>query len=420
VKRIVIAAIVVALLIGAVLVLRQRRESSEREARAEARFLQFDDRQISGFVLTTNGTEWRLESRGDEWRLVSPVSDAADRDAVMGFLADLRLTPVGRVIEDPESLDAYGLDPAISSVALEGVDLPVAHFGEATPTGDGVFARLGDRPEVIVLEPTLVEAFVETVRNPIRYRDPSLLDLLRSDVVGIDLAAPAGGVKLAREADGWWILEPRRIPASDAQVQRLLQGLEGARVVAYADGGDPSAAEFGLGAGAIRMEVRTGDAVRVLTLGTDVEGTGARFAGRDDRDTVLAVDAGPLRSLPLGLDDLVARRLTRVNRYQVARFEYGLGGDRLQGDREGEQWTVGGAQTEPELVYGFLVRILEMPVAAWRESRSSGRPIGWLEYELESGATGRIDFLPGDEARVSWLPGLNFRLEEEPPPVPEF
>ena len=421
-RKILWVLVIVLLLLGATFLLQRREEQSERAERADARLLLFDDREVSAIVLTAGGTAWRFERDSDGWHLVEPVVDAVNEEAIEDLMMASRRTTVARVIEDPEALSAYGLDPPVASIRLEGVHAPVLDLGDITPTEEGIFARVEGRPGVLVLG-DMGGLGAHLVRpEPVRFRDPELLGVGRSDIVGLEMSGSAGAISLEREQDGWWIIRPRRLPASDLQVGRLLQALEEAEVKGFFDDANPGDPALGLQDAALRIQVRSSSStVRVLVLGSDRE-EDYRFVTRDDRETVLAVNMAPLDSLPLDVNSLIADRLSRVNRYQVRRFLYRYGEDELVAMRVGEQWTSGDGESIPEdEVYAFLVRVLELPISGWRESRASrASTTGRLEYQLQNGQEGRIDFLPGAEARVSWAPGVVYGLSGSPPSVPRF
>jgi hypothetical protein len=416
-KRILVLAAVVVTLIAAVFVIHHREQEQARSDRAEARLLSFGDRQVEAIVMTVDGTDWRFEPVRRGWRVMEPVVDAASADAINELIAAANRVAVTRVIDDPEALSAYGLDPPAATVRFEGVGA-VLHLGAVAPTGEGLFAAVDGRPGVLVLESTVLTVAALVQPDPHRLRDPEMFGIPRTNIAGIAASSRAGEVAVERRPDGWWITAPRVLPAADEQVDRLLDALEQAEIRGFDDRADPDSPELGLGPEAMRIDVNAGEATRRFVVGPQ-RGEGERLVTRDDRETVLVAHAPGFDDLSFDLQSVAARRLSRVNRYHVEGFSYRKGGESVTAKRTGDQWaSEQGTPIPDEAVYELLARILEVPVAGWSgEGSAGGPPVAALRYSLEDGTEGLIEFLPANQARVSDVDGC-FRLDGPPPAVP--
>jgi len=419
-KRILVLGAVVVALIVTVLVIRHREEEQARMDRTEARLLSFGDREVEGIVMTVGGVDWRFEPGLQGWRVVAPVVDAASPDAINELIAAANRVAVIRVIDDPEALSAYGLDPPVASVRFEGVGA-VLHLGAVVPTGEGFFAAVEGRPGVLVLERSTIAVGRLIQPDPYRLRDPVVLGIPRTSIAGLTASGRAGEVTLERRPDGWWITAPRVLPAADTEVERLLDALEQAEIRGFFDTADPDDPELGLGPEAMRIEVNAGAATRRFVVGP-ARGEGERFVTRDDRETVLVTHAPGFDDLSFDLQSVATRRLSRVNRYQVAGFTYRNGDEGVTAERTGDQWaSEQGATLPDETIYGLLARILEVPVSGWSAAGGAAAPpIAELRYRLEDGTEGVIAFLPANLAKVSEVDGLLYRLDGPPPAVPRF
>ncbi len=416
-RRIALALVLVVGLGIAFSVLSRREEHRAREEDRKAMLLRFDDRAVTAVVLAVGGVDWRFVPEAGGWRVAAPLNDAAGAKALTALLRACRLTAVNRVIEEPEALSAYGLDPPVAKLRLEGVHVPTLELGEVDPTGEGLFARVEGRPGILVLE--LPTGLPLLRPEPSALRDRALLSVSPSEVRGLVVRAGGGETRAEREPTGWWITAPRRLPASDAQVDHLLRGLAEAEVRAFEDGARPQDPGLGLGADAVEIRVATESGERILRLGATTR-KGLRYATRDDRATVLALEPASLASLPLDRDALLEKRLTKVNRYLVAAFDYRAGAERFSAKREGKgPWlTDTGEALQDGSVYGFLARALEAPTTGWAEGAPTGDPAAVLEFELEGGAKDRVEFYHGMRARTASLPGLLYQLASPPPDVP--
>lgn len=419
-RRIALAFALVLVLVAVFAVLRQRERRLAAAAREQAQLLRFDERAVAGIVLEVAGVGWQLARQPAGWRIVSPLADAADERAVAALLRACRQTPVLRVIEEPEALHAYGLDPPRARIRLEGVEAPALDIGDGDPTGTGVFARVAGRPGVLVLDAGVGQALLRA--DPGWLRDRALVRLAAAEVARVEIRDGARQVRLARESGGWWIVAPTRLPASDIEMDRLLRGLQGARIRAFADEFRPEDPALGLGAGAVEIRIATSEGDQVVRLGAATS-DGARYATRKDRDTVLLLESTSVPAVPADLDALLDRRLTKVNRYAVAAFEYRRGARRLEARRTGERtWVRGddGGPLDAESVYGLLAGILEAPTVGWTpgEDAPAVLPEAVLDFRLQDGARDRIEVYRDGTARLASLSRLRFRLGAPVPEVP--
>jgi len=416
-KFVVLVAVVAALAAGAFVIL-HRKEADVRRERRDARLLDFDERSVTAVVLTTAGAPWRFERREEGWRLSAPVEDAASDEAIADLMSAVERVAVTRILEDPEALSAYGLDPPVARVQFEGVGATL-DIGDSVPTGGGLFARVEGRPGVLVLEATVVSDSTLGRLDPTQFRDPSFVGLTSTSIDAIAARSRAGEVRLEHGGDGWWIVAPRRLPASEDSVARLLQILDHVEIRAFDDHVDPMDPAFGLTPPAFEIEVSSGDTTRRLRLSAEFP-EGLRFATRDDRACVMEIATPGLDDPAFSPATLVTRRLSSVNRYRIERFVYRNGDESLAAERSGETWSAEGGATLPSAeIYTFLAGLLETPVTGWRDS--SGSPAGAVaefRYRLDGGQEGSIEFLPGGLGRVSDVPGILFALGGSPPRVP--
>ena len=416
-KFVVLAAVVAALGVGA-FVLLQRKEADVRRARQDARLLDFNERDVTAVVLTTPGGTWRFEGGEGGWRMTAPVGDAASDAAIADLMSATERVAVSQTVDDPEALSAYGLDPPVATVHFEGVGATL-DLGNAVPTGGGLFARVHGRPGVLVLETTVVSEAMLNRPDPTLFRDPSFLGLTHPSVDGIEARTPDGRVRLERGDGEWWIVEPRRLPASSDGVESILRLLESAEIRSFHDGVDPSDAAFGLTPAAVEIDLSSGEVRRRIRLSAEFS-EGLRFATRDDRECVMEIAITGLDERGLTPPALMARKLSAVNRYRIEQFAYRKGDRSLTAERRGETWSADSGATLPsDEVYGFLAGLLDTPVTGFRESSGpSAGAVAEFRYRLEGGQEGSIEFLPGDLGRVSDAAGVVFSLGGPAPEVP--
>jgi hypothetical protein len=160
---------------------------------------------------------------------------------------------------------------------------------------------------------------------------------------------------------------------------------------------------------------------RTIDLGGDA-GAGARYATRDDRETVMVVEGERLNDIQADPGPLGPKQLTRANRYKVTRFTYRIGDRVLEAVRVGEKsWKDPGGKSLPEeTLLRLLASLLGSQVTGWSAAAAGASPAGSLDFEVEGGQRDRIDLFPSNQARLGSAPDIVFRLAAPPPPIPDL
>lgn len=417
-RRIAFALAVLVVAVGALLVFSRREDRETREERRAASLLRFDDREVRAIDVHGAGTGARFERAGKGWRMTEPVADAVDPEGVEGLLRATKRSPVLRVVERPEALASYGLDPPVASVRIEADHaVPRLDLGIEDPTRQGIFARVEGRPGVLLLG--YPDAIVLRELDPNRFRDPSLAGVRMTEVVAATVERGGGTLRLERGRGGWWITEPSRMPASDPRAEALLSSLERVVPTVLDDSAFPPAPDLGLDPAEVRIVLETAAATREIRFGS-VRPEGWVPAVRDDRETVMRVDRSAIDGLPLDEAALADTKLTKANRYEVTSWEDVRGSLRVSAERSGESsWTdAGGGSIPEERVLGYLARVLEAPVAGIERGSSPTSDPRVIRFRLADGSEDRIRVHPERVASVDSLPGIVFRLKADLPPAP--
>lgn len=412
-SRILVALALIAALAGALLWAGRHAQDRERAGRDAARLPAFDDRAVRALELTADGVTCRLVRRGTAWRIVTPIDDGASASAVEEILVAARRTPIVQSLPAAAGSASFGLDPPATRIALEGVEAPALEIGAMVPTGDGIYARIGGRPGVVVLR--LPDVAPLATARLATLRDRSLIDAQPSEITA--LALSPGGVALRRDAGTWWIERPRRLPASPARVDALLTGLSRGSIVAWDDAAAPADARFGLADG-VRIVAETPSGSRSVSLGASAGGD-RRYATRDAHGGVMTVVTPGWTAAGFDIEALRERKLTNVNRYRVTRLVYGAQAARFAAERmtDGSWKTTSGPPLSSDRILRLLVDLLEVPTSGCEAHVPAGKPVATVEYATEDGGGGRVDVF-AEGATWSLAPGSLFRLGAPLPPVP--
>lgn len=109
-------------------------------------------------IIGTPGTI-ELKKDGDTWRLVQPIAARADSSEVGTLLTRLTSGQMQAVVaEQPATLDTYGLQPARTTVTIEGGNARLGQVLVGSPSGDAaVHMRDAARPLVFTVEKALAD-----------------------------------------------------------------------------------------------------------------------------------------------------------------------------------------------------------------------------------------------------------------------
>lgn len=176
-----------------------------------------------------------LRRQGGRWTMVAPFPAQVDQGTVQRLLDTFEKSRVSDAHLFQElrkrelSLKEFGLAPAQAHVVLEGPrHRDEFLFGAFTPLGAEVYVRMNAIDQVLVLPASLYAAVPRTA-DDLRSRKLTHCDraLLRT----VEVRAPGKPfIKLSKEAGTWRLVQPAPAPASDAQVEALLDVLYEARV----------------------------------------------------------------------------------------------------------------------------------------------------------------------------------------------
>jgi len=397
----------------------ERKETRDKDESDNRRLLTLDERTIQGVRATVDGVVWAVDRSADgTWSILQPIRDPADGDAVMNLLRLMNQTEILETIDEPEQLSAYGLEPARAELRVVGADVPVLYIGNETPTGNSVFMRVEGRPGVLVAYVEPDSPFLNPDLN--RLREKSLPGMPINDIQRVAVRHGGEAVILEKEGEHWWITGPRRLPASSAVLTGFLEVLGNAEVVGFIDGADPAEPRFRLDASALVVELAGNAGGRTIRLGGGTD-AGIRFAGRDDREAILAVFGERLFSIPQEVDSFLDNKITKANRYKVQWFRYETGGRSLElrRDQEREVWlAVDGSEFADEVVFPILVRLLEARLTGWRPGGGPASPVASLEYEQIDGLKDRLLYGNDGTATLDSVPGVAFTARVSLPEIP--
>ena len=202
------------------------------------------------------------------WKFGNGVTAPADESAIDLMITNLASLGASRVVqEETPDWAPYGLDGdgqlRVTVETAEG-DPKSIIFGEDTPTGASVFARLDGDPRLFTTFSYARDNFDKTVFD---WRDKRLLRVDPNTTTTLTLNVGPRRLKFAKQNEDWQIVEPANLRADQLAVGDLERELANARMSSVlAEGDDGAANEYSASKPYAVAEIVDSAGAHVLTI----------------------------------------------------------------------------------------------------------------------------------------------------------
>jgi hypothetical protein len=227
-----ILIVVLAGLVGYIYYLNNREDVPE-DAKEKA-FASVTAEDIEEIQITSaSGQTSRAQKVDGAWKIVAPESADADQSELSSITSSLATLELQRVVDEKGAdVKAYGLEPPRFEVEFraKGDKEPRRiQFGERTPTGGDLYARVPGQPRVF-----LVSSFLDSTFNKDTFalRDKTVIKIDRDKVDRLEIVADKRSVTLAKNGMEWRIVAPMMARADFAAVEGTLERLSSAQMQA--------------------------------------------------------------------------------------------------------------------------------------------------------------------------------------------
>lgn len=217
-------------LVGYIYYLNQREpETTDAKEKAFASLKADEIEEVQ--IQSSEGETSRVQKVDGKWKIVEPVQVDADPNELSSITSSLEAMDIQRVLdENAGDLKQFGLEPARIEVAFraKGDKEPRRIlFGERTPTGSDLYARLPDQKRVL-----LVSSFLDSTfnKNTFALREKSVLTIDRDKVDRLEIAAGDRRVTLTKDGMEWKLAAPIMARAEFSAVEGALERLGSAKM----------------------------------------------------------------------------------------------------------------------------------------------------------------------------------------------
>jgi hypothetical protein len=349
-------------------------KAKEQKAAAEKRekkLVSIDQFDMDRITLRNAHGEIVLRKEGDAWRLAGPVSAPADEQPVKQLLTALAGAESKSVIENVESLGAFGLEqPTVTITVADGDREETLRLGKRSPVSQDLYVqRSGEKQAVYQTAASLEGPAGKTAEE---FRDKRLFGFAASKVTEVTLVDAGRTLKLKRNGDDWVISEPMPIDADDAIANGIPSDLASLRATAWLDeSGSPAAlAAHGLKEPQGRVVVTTTDgAVHTLRVGRLYDGD--RAVQVEGTPQIVKVADWSVKNMLKNEFELRERRLVTLPKERVAKLVFQSDASTTTYTRSGTGWSLGDSESRPadnDRVNELLNSVVEMRATEWSAS----------------------------------------------------
>ncbi len=256
----------------------------------------------------------------DIWRLRQPMDTKADRWSVQSVVDALRDAQVREFVEPGEDMSEFGLDEPQVTVALtlkdnQSIQVRLGKevtkevkkmFSEEMETKDLVYTQQEGRPEILLVESGLL---ADVSKQVFDLRDKSIVELTKSDVVGIRVQRKKGlNFEVSRVGDEWALQTPSGVEPNQHKIDDLLWDLQDLEATKFVEEQPEDLSPYGLTVPqtVIALTLKSQAPLLKISFGDKVKDTSDYYCVTSQSQQVYQVSDMALSGLPGDIDDLKA------------------------------------------------------------------------------------------------------------------
>ena len=183
------------------------------------------DIEVDRIVRSVEDNEVVFERSGGAWAITSPISTRVDSEAMGTHAIDLaRATWSNVLLDQPEDLAAFGLDPAVARLAIErdGESMVLLIGERLGSAGQDRAAMIEGVPVVLSLDGRTVASLLP---DPVTLVDHRASRVRPADVKTIEIERPSGTFLIQRALENWIAPQFDDAVVPPDRVEELLQSV---------------------------------------------------------------------------------------------------------------------------------------------------------------------------------------------------
>jgi hypothetical protein len=368
-QGLMVAAVVLAALVGALYWSNRHKPADEAEKSASAapKILTINEADINRIAIKKSTGEITLaKDSAGKWQIVTPQALPADDSAASGLASTLSDLSSERLVEDKAGdLARYGLNQPKLQVTVSSKNKnQTLLIGDDTPTSSGAYAKLDGDPRVFTVAISTKTSLDKSLND---LRDKRLLPVDSDKISQVELIGKQEDIAFGRDKDRWQIVKPKPLRADGSAVDELVNKLSDASMeLGSDDDAKKTASAFASGAPVATAKVTTDSGTQELQVRknkTDYYAKSSAVAG------VYKVASDLGEALDKKLDDFRDKNLFDFGYTDPDKIELHDGANAQYITKGGHDWFGGdGKKLDTRSVVAVLAKLRAMQASKFVDS----------------------------------------------------
>ena len=326
----------------------------------------------------------------------------ADTSAASMIATSLTELSADRVVEENiDEWDLFGLQGTGTLRLDVTVDAGRSHtivFGNDTPTGSGVFARLEGDSRLFIVPSYVKSSFEKEIFD---LREKKLLQVAGDTVSSVVLSANKKSVAFGKTSAGdWQIIKPGLLRADNYTVNDLVRSVSNVEMTAVLDGTTDSKGRYSFRRPMALVEIIDEKGSHTLTVAKTRGGDEKYYAKSSDMVGTFEISSTATSSLDKKLDDFRNKKLFDFGFKNIARLDVRDDKTDLRIQKQGDAWRLA-SQNDRELdsvkVQALIDKLRNLTATAYPSDRATDfarydltKPIVEAKVTTEEGAIDEV------------------------------
>jgi hypothetical protein len=330
-KNAIILVIIVALLVGAYVLVTRDKPESEENVSDLIRLTDYTSDEVESLTLENPAGTFVIVRKDDKWVLSLPTDLRYDSSTLSSIVINASSIVADRLVEEnAQDIAKYGFnDPVTVRLKTNDGKETLLEIGDKTPTKSGYYIKFAGKNDVYIIS-TYTGDYLVKDRNGMRSK--KLFDFVYDDIN--TLAMNRGGqnvfrsVKEKDDFSSWTMTEPIKGSMNSAALSPMLEALSGTTVDEFVEDKPSDLAQYGLDEPAYEFEFGTATAgTYKLLMGDEKEKGSTIYAKLDNSDEVFTVSISSYNAfLDKPLKEIVSVFAYIVNIDQVKKIDLTMDG----------------------------------------------------------------------------------------------
>jgi hypothetical protein len=360
-RNLLVAAVLLAALSGAVWWAKRHPQSSESTVPASPKLADIPQAQIKQIDLKKkDGSTVVLQNQDGKWSITAPEPLRADQDAASAVASALSPVSADNVVEDkPKDLTQYGLkDPSLTvTVDEKNGKTRQLFFGDDVPAGSLVYARVDSDPKVYAVSSGVKSSLDKSLND---LRDKRLLTFDSNRLTRLELISGKSDIEFGKNnQNDWQILKPQPYRADSFQVEELLRKLTDAKMDLSTKPDDAKKVDVAYASGQPVATVKVSDAAGTQTLDIH-KNKDDYYAKSSVVNGIYKVSADLGKEVEKPLDDFRNKKIFDFGFTDPTKIDLQQGGNNKVYLRSGSDWKLGSQTMDPGSVQSFIDKLRDL------------------------------------------------------------